>query len=319
MASGKTYTDKLLTDVAKGFRPHGHVNEIVLPTKNVRNITGKIANYPADNLRLISAVKGDEAETAVARMREEIGNGWNILKYALKSFASDEQAANEEKPFDVRRDRTEFVMDVLSTFREKNLADFMQNDANFTNTVTLLATDRWDDGGNIFEDINTAVETVSDAIAVPTNQLSVLVSQKVQRQIVKLTSILDALGFKYRNVMTPADVRADQLAVAFQVKEWIVADGHYNAAAEGQADDIQAIWGNGFWVFHRNPERQMKSLPFGHTMRMMGEGGIVVDRWYDNDREGWWIRAKDKWDQYICNETSAYFIKDVFTALPLLP
>jgi hypothetical protein len=314
--AGKNYIDPLLSTDSLGYKPYGMINETVLPSRTVKKDTGKLATYDADNIRLVTSMKGAESGTPVVQMKIAMQSAWSIDEYALKAFVSDKEVENEDQPFNARRDRSRFCMNLLSIQREIGLKEFMQDDGNFTNSLTLSGVNQWDAASpDVVGDINTAVQTVADAIGVPDTSLSVLVSRGLQRQLVKLSAITDIVtGVNgLRNMASVSMIKPNELASAFEVKEWLVGDGHYNTAKYGQTAALAPIWGNGFWVFNRQTGAEMLSQPFGFTMRK--KGGPVVDRWRDIDRKGEWVRATDEWDQYIVNEKAAYFIKNPLAGL----
>jgi hypothetical protein len=320
---GKQYIDPLLTKDALGYKPHGMVNEEVLPVRTVKKDTGKIANYGAQNIRLVTSMKSPEGETPVVRMNTQIDDGWKISAHALKALVTDVEMENQDLPFNARRDKSRMVQDLLGMQREVGLSLFMRNDSNFTNNLDLTGGDQWDTvNGDIVDDINTAIQTVSDAIGVPDTGLTVLVSRQVQRKLAKLADI-EALVYGTTGMRSASGgqkskgVKAQDLMEAFEVAGWIVADGHYNTAKDGQAPVLAPIWGNGFWIFNRQTAPELLGQPFGFTMRK--KASQVVDRWRDTDRMGDWVRAHDAWDQWIVNEEAAYFIKNPMDNLPDLP
>jgi hypothetical protein len=65
------------------------------------------------------------------------------------------------------------------------------------------------------------------------------------------------------------------------------------------------MWGKHTWIIYRSTERKIKEVSFGRTYKR--SNGPVVDRWRDEDIEGWWCRAKDEFDQVI-NQATSYII-----------
>ena len=312
--TAKTYVDPLLANFAKGYRAFGHVNEQILPSWPVNKDTGKIADYPGDNIRLVTTIKGSDSETPVVRMREIIGDGWSLQKHALKAFASDEQAENEDKPFDVRRDRAMLVMDQLSTAREFSLATFMADASNFTNTVTLSGTSQWGESADDpVGDVENAILEVSDGVGIPTSMVTMFFQRDAFRKWIQLDEVLNKLfGDSRPNSLSQADKTLQQVAASFGIKNVIVAESFYNTAGPEEATALSQIWSKMAAAIHigdRNVNRsQLKVRNLGYTFRK--RNGIVVDRWRDEDREGWWVRGKDKFDQFICDELAASTILD---------
>lgn len=301
----KLFIDQLLTNLAKGWRPTGHINEVILPTVPVMKQTGKIAVYGADSLRLVTSIKSPEGETPVVTMRPSLSDAWVLENHALKAFASDEEAENSDSPIDVQRDKTELVTDLLSVGREIALAQYMASTANLTQNTTLSGTAQF---GGAADDpigvIDTAVQTVADSMGIDDSEVSLIVPLAVRRKLVRLPEILDTLGFKYHQANTMTN---EQLAGAFGIKQVLTPGGIYNSAADGQADVIARIWGKHLWAVYIG-QPKIKTQCFGFTMRR--KAGPAIDKWFDNDRKGWWIRNTDEFDQYILNALGAYYVKD---------
>lgn len=302
----KNYVDPILTNIATGYRPLGHVNEIILPPLGVQKASAKIAVYGAENLRLVTTIKSPEGGTPTVTMNPTTATAYQLEEHAVKALASDKEAENQDKPFDEQRDKAELVTDLLSVGREIALANFMSSTSNITNNTTLSGTSQF--GGSAdapITVIDTAVQTVADAMGIIDSQVSLLLSLPVFRKLVRLDEVLDTLGFKYHQA---SQVTEQDLARAFGVKRVIVAAGIYNSAEDGQTDVIARIWGKHMWAVYIPESPKLKQQAFGYTPRR--KAAMAIDKWYDNDRKGWWVRNTDEFDQYIVNAKGAYFIKD---------
>lgn len=302
--SGKTYVDPLLTNIAKGYRPSGHINELVLPVLSVKKDTAKIASYGASNLRIVTSIKAPEGETPTVQQNVTQADAYTIEEHALKAMASDYEADNQDSPFDVQRDRTEYVTDLLSVSREYGLASFMNVVGNFTNNTTL-STYQW---GKASDDplgnLATAIAAVADYCGKPDEAISLIMSAYVWRKFRTLDEVKDMLGFKYAGTAVPT---AQQVAAALGVRQILIGSGMYNSAKDGQTDTLAQMWGKHAWAMHIPANPQLKEQAFGWTPRTKG---AVVDKWYDSDRKGFWVRNTDAYDQYIMDEKCAYMIEN---------
>ena len=302
--SGKNYNDPLLSNLAKGYRPFGHINEMILPSYPVKLPTAKIGVYGGENLRIVTTIKAAEGTTPVVTSNITQATAYTLEEHALKAMASDKEKENQEKPFDVRRDKMELVMDLLSVSREYGLANYMNDDANFTNSTTLSGTAQW--GGSADDpigDIATAVGTVADAVNVPDEKVSLVMSMPVWRIFRTLDEVKDLLGFKYNQTKV---LQPQQIAEALGVKQLLLARGRYNSAEDGQTDVFANLWGNHCWAGYFADSPKIKDVPFGYTPRR--KAALVVDRWRDEDIKGEWIRCTDEYDQYIIEEKALYMI-----------
>jgi hypothetical protein len=307
---GKNYTDRLLTNVAKGYKPLNHVNEIIMPPLMVTKDTGDIAVYGADNMRIVSTVKAPEGETPTVSFNVTTADAYVIKKHALKVLANDSEIENQEVPFDAFRDKTEFVYDLLSCAREYGLASYMNTVGNFTYNTTLATTYQW--GGSTDDplgNINTAIDSVKSKAGKPRSMISLILPDNVFQKLVFLPEILSTLGFASRpSDMNPAYIRPEALAIALGIAKVIVPEGIYNSAADGQTDSLANMWGKHAWAAYIPSTPKIKEHCFGYTVKK--RDAIIVDRWRDEDRMGFWIRGTDAYDQYVMNEKCVYMIEN---------
>lgn len=304
--AGKNFVDPLLSNIAKGYRPKGHINEQVMPVLPVNKPTAKIADYGGQNLRIVSTIKSPEGGTPVVTMNVSQASSYVLEEHSLKAMASDKAAENQDKPFDEQKDKAELVTDLLSVAREYGLANFMNTVGNFTNATTLSGTGQW--GGSADDplgNLQTAIGTVADAMNVPEEEVSLVLSRDSFRKLVFLSEIKELLGHRYEGFKK---VKPEELAAALGIRQVLVAWGRYNTAADGQTDTFGNLWGKHAWAVYIPSKPELKEHCFGYTVKR--RSGIEVDKWYDNDVKGWWVRATDEYDQYVLNEKGVYMIKD---------
>ncbi len=302
----KNYVDPLLTNIAKGYEPQGHINELILPPLAVNKPTAKIADFGGAGMRIVSTIKSPEGATPVITVDFSIGTAYSLEEHALKAMASDKAAENQDKPFDEQANKTRIVTDLLSMAREYGLASFMNTDTNFTQKSTLSGTAQW--GGAADDpigDIMTAVNAVAKSVGKKRNQVSIVISGDVFWKLAFLDEIKVTLGHRYDGFKV---LKEQELAAALGVRQVIVADGRYLSSRDGQTDTYADLWGKHVWAVYIPESPQMREHCFGYTPHR--RGGIVVDKWYDYDVKGWWCRATDEYDQYIMDETAAYMIKN---------
>jgi hypothetical protein len=302
--SGKNYSDQLLTQIAKGYRPRFHINELIMPPLLVNKPTGKIADYGGQNMRIVSSVKAPEGSTPTVTVNVSQADAYVLEEHALKAMASDKAAENQDKPFDEQKDKTELVMDLLSVGREYGLASFMNTSSNFTAKTTLSGTDQW---GESTDDPVTNMVTAADACAsnmnVPRGFITLVFGAAAWTKIQSLPEVIEL--FKYQTIVA---ITPEMLARALGVKQVIIGLGRFNSAIEGQSDTFADIWGKHCWAVYIPERPELKEHCFGYTVKR--RSGPVVDKWRDEDVKGWWVRATDEYDQYVLNEKGVYMIAD---------
>lgn len=282
-----------------------HINELILPRMKVVKPTAKIGIYDASNLRIVSSIKSPEGKTPVVKTTVTQSDAYILEEHALKILASDKDADNQDKPFDVQKDAVEYVTDLLSVSREYGLFSFMAAAGNFTNKVQLSGTAQWGDSADDpVGDINIALQTVADEMGVDESLVSMVLSKDAYRVLAFDDDIKDNLGFKYNSSQA---IQPKALADAFGCKEFIIGSGIYNSAEDGQTDVLAKIWSKHAWAVFIPNKPKLKQNSFGYTIH---RDSMVVDKWYNNDRKGWWVRNTDEYDAYILNEKGCYFIED---------
>ncbi len=301
------YVDPLLTKIAKGFIALGHINRRIFKPMPVKRSTGKIGVYTADSMRIVSAVKAPEGETPTFTTSVTITDAYSLVEYALKGLASDYDKRNQDKPFDVERDTAEVATGLLDTTREFGLATTMADTGIITQNTTLSGTAQWGDSADDpLGDIETAVNTVADAIGVSVKLMTLVMNKDVFRKLIILPEIRVSIGANFG--IGFKRVTEEMLAQALGVHEVIVGNAYYNSAEVGQPDVLAQIWGKHCWAVYIPVRPKIKELAFGYTMER--GGSTFVDKWYDKDRKGTWVRSNAEWDAYLMSAAAAYLIKD---------
>lgn len=302
--SGKNYVDQLLTNIAKGYRPKRHINEKIMPPMLVNKPTGKIANYGAQALRLVTTIKAPEGQTPTVTMNVSQADAYTLQEHAVKAMASDKAAENQEQPFDEQKDKTNFVMDLLSVAREYALSNYMNTSSNFTNTVTLSGNDQWSGSSdNPLVDIDLAIRTCASEMNVAREQVSLVFGQATWDVFQFLSEVLDL--FKHTTIVY---VTPEMVAKRLGIKEVLIGTARYNSAADGQTDVLSNLWGKHCWAVYIPEKDELQQESLGRTVKR--RSGPVVDKWRDEDVRGWYVRATDEYDHYVMNEKGLYMIAD---------
>ena len=304
--AGKKYADPLLTMLSLGFRPFGHINQMVLPVLNVIKPTAKLAKYDGANMRIVSTVKSPSGDTPKIEFNTEQIDSYNLVRHAIANPVTVDDLENQDRPFNAMRDAMEINQDVLSLEREFGLSKFMSTASNFTNKTQLSGTGQWGQSADDpVGDISTAIQSSADAAHVTDEMISLVLSKKAFRILQYDDDILERLGFTANRA---GSLTKEELKKAFGVVQVLVGEGQYNTAEEGQTEVFSDLWGNHAWAVYINPRPKLKARSFGYTTRR--KAALLTDRWFDDDPELWWVRSKDEYDQFILDEASAFFIED---------
>jgi len=236
----RALVDKLLTNVSQAYVPEGFVSEMILPQLKVVQSSGKIGKYGNQHLRIVSTLMGGKGKAKRVEIRQYSSDAYFIEPHGLEDVIAVEEYDNVEAPFDIESDVTMQLTTLLWMGKEKALADTLTDSGIMTQNTTLAGVTQWSDYVNSdpIGDIRTAKKTIRDNSGAKADMI--LMDENVADVLRYHPKILRNLGF--------ADNRAGQLtdqdlAKAFNVKRFIVADVVYNSAKEGQADSLTPLWG----------------------------------------------------------------------------
>ncbi len=307
MSQMKALVDKLLTNVSQAYIPEGFVSEMVLPQLKVKQSSGKIGKYGNQHLRIISALMGGKGKAKRVEIRQYSSDAYFIEPHGLEDVITSEEYDNVEEPFEIESDTTMQLTTLLWMSKEKALADTLTSTSILTQNTTLSGTARWNDYTNSdpIGDIRTGKKTVRANSGAKVDLI--LMDENVADVLRYHPKILRNLGF--------ADNRAGQLtdqdlAKAFGVKRFMVADVIYNSAKEGQADSLTPLWGTDV-VLAAAPEKATKlQKSLGYYVTKSSEGPRKVYKQpVQNPPDAKSVIVKDSYDMVLTDVKCGYLIK----------
>ena len=299
--------NKQLTNISQKIVPEGMIVEEALPLLNVVQSSGIIAGYGNSHLRIVSSVTGGKNKVPQVDTKAYTQEVYQVQDHSLKDFVTKEDRVNVESPFDAEVD----TMDELNTqlFLEKNFAfaNTVTDTGVITNNVTLSGTSQYSDYDNSdpLGDFATARNSVFDNTGrVPD---TVLMDRKTFNTLSTHPEMLRALGFADAR---PGGILENEMARAMQVERVLIDSSVYNAAKEGQADDVQAVFGRNivFAVLPRSAARRQVSL--GYRIQQFGTPRAVFRSDVDDPPETTRIIVRDTYELRFTNTDAGYLIKD---------
>lgn len=304
--SGKNYVDQLLTQVSIGYRPQGLISDKILPIMTVKKASGTIGSYDSGNMRIVTTLKAPMGGTPKVSINVSTAAAYQLEKHALAAPVSMDDIDNAEDPFDPLKDAAEYTTDLIMQASERGLSSFMNTSGNFTNKTT--PTNKWSaSSDDPVGDVRSAVRNAAKLAQKSQDQISVIIGKEAWDKFIDCSEVLD-YGFRYTrsSIIQPVDI-----AKMFGIKEVIVGESQYISTDEGQTDTWAYHWGKHCWAVYLPNGPETKQRCFGWTCQR--KGGIYVDRWYDNDLDGWFVRSNREFDHYIQNEAICYMLYDVIS------
>ena len=307
MSVTKALVDKLLTNVSQVYVPTGFVSETVLPTLKVKQSSGKIGKYGNAHLRIVNTLMGGRGVARRVEIRQYSSDSYFIEPHGLEDVITPEEYDNVEQPFDVEKDVVMFLTTLLWMGKEKALADSLTSTSIITQNTTLSGTSQWNDYTNSdpIADVNTAKKTVRNASGASVDLM--LMDENTANVLRFHPKILRSLGF--------ADARAgsledSDLAKAFRVKRFVVADVVYNNSKEGQSDSLTPLWGKDVILAACPANAGLLQKSLGYYVVKSAEGPRkVFKQTIVNPPDAKSIIVKDSYDMVLTDVKCAYLIK----------
>lgn len=307
-AQTKAIQDKLLTNTSNMYVPEGYISEQVLTRLKVKNTTGKLGRFTNQHLRIQQTLMTGVGMARRVEVIRRVTDSYEVERHGLEEILSKDDFANVEKPFDARKDSTTGLTTSIWLGKEDALASVLTDPTVITQGDTLVGADQYSDFANSdpIDDFSLARETVRAGCGMPPD--TALMDWAVMNRLIFHPAILRALGF--------ADNRAGQLSVpelakAMGVKRLLIAMPLLNAAAEGQPDSLQSVWGKDilFGVLPLTP--QVRQLTLGYYVTLTGETPRQVFRaTLHNPPESESVIVRDSYDMLISKPECGYLIQD---------
>lgn len=294
--------DPALSNVSVKFTNDSFIADEVFPVVKVAKQTGKYYVYDKANLRI------DSSARAAGSPSNEVEFGLSTASFscddhALKGFVADEIQDQAEAALNPLVDETENITEKLQLDRENVLATILTDTAQVTQNTTLSGTSQWSDYSNSdpVGDVRTGRTTIHAASFKKPNTL--ILGKQVFDQLCDHPAIIERIKYSQLGVVT-----AELLARVFQVEKVLIGEAGKNTAVEGQTDSLSYIWGKHAILAYIAPKVGLKTLTLGITFTYaMRE----VKRWYDQDREGTYVRVgKDNYVHKIVAVSAGYLIKN---------
>ena len=298
--------DPILSNVSVAYKNDVYIAEQILPCIPSKKKTGKYFKYDKSKFRKVPSLRG------MGSAAREVGYGvsqstaYVCKDHALKQLVPDELKDQAPTPLNPEMDAVENVTERLLIEKEYDLAAYMSNTSNLTNNTTLSGTSQWSDYANSdpIGDVRTAKQTIHSKIFRDPNVL--VLGKQVYDKLVDHPDIVDRVKYSQLGVVT-----AELLARVFDVPKVIIAAAGYETAKEGQSSSMSYIWGKHAWLLYVTPRPGIRSISFGYHFQSPSLAKRRrVDKWYDNDREGTWVRVHDFYTREIVSVDCAYLIKN---------
>jgi len=292
--------DPLLSKLSLAYQNADYIAEKLLPIVPTAKITGKYYVYDKSKFRKVRTLRGIGASSSEVGYGVSQSSVFTCKDHALKELVPDELKDQAESPMSPEIDAAENLAERFLIEKEYDLASYMQSESNLTNYTTLSGTDQWSDYANSdpISDIETGIESVRSKIFKAANTL--VLGQEVWNQLKHHPDLIDRIKYSGFGKMS-----LSALADLLNLDQVIIGAAGRETADEGQTSSLGYIWGKYAWLLYIPKRPSIKNVGFGYHFQYKKS----VDKWYDKDREGVWIRQHDYYTREILTVDAAYLIK----------
>lgn len=310
MASqNRAIVDKLLSNVSSAYMPQGLVGDKLLPFIGVKQSSGLLGKYGTRHLAIENSVKVGKSKYRQVEPIVRTSTSYLIRGHGLEGIVTKDDYRNVESPFKAEQDETMGLTNMIMLEKEKILADALTSTSVLTQNATLSGTDQWSDYSNSrpMEKVSDCRMTIADKIGILPNKI--VCDMKVAEKLRYHPQLLDALGFKYAR---PGGLSDSELASAFNVDQFIVAQGRYESANEGASSSMAPIWGKDMVIMYSPNSAQPYQASLGYRLGFEGQDQRKVYKYaINNPPESTGILVEDEYQHLVSDVNCGYLLKAV--------
>jgi len=269
------HVDKVLSQMAMGYRPDGFIADMIFPTVRVDKQSDIYTEFDRGRrLRRQDTRRGPGAEAH--RVDQDFGSAtYYCRNYALKAAVTIEDKANADPAFvrDIINGRVELLIDDLMLDKEMRVAALVNNTSNVGSYSAV--TSAWNGSGHVLDDLNAAIDSVRYGNGVKPN---IIVMGQEAWDSARRDSTVRNLIFGNNNGGGYASEQA--FADLLGIEKLLIAGSFKNTGDEGQSEVIKTVWGDNVFVGYNAPSPTRERPSWGYEFRWVGNGlaDMTVER-----------------------------------------
>jgi hypothetical protein len=313
---GNVHTDRILTNISVGFPNLGFVCPALFPQVTVRKQSDKyyVHGYEAWGQEPGADVRAPGAPAAEIPGMRVSTQPYFAIEHALKILVTEEERQNADAPLSPESEGTELVTSRILLGRELAMKDKATTAGNYASghTVTLGAGAHWDQAtSSPIADWKAGKRQLHSRIFLePTVGV---IPWQTMSYLEEHVDFIERIKYTQMGVLN-----ADLVATMLGTNSIIIPGAGYNTANLNQTVSLAYIWGDDALMAYVPGRPGIKVPAYGYefVFTFPGGGPQSVDRWYDNDRIGDYIRCRRRYDlRHIALDGSSkviagYLIKD---------
>ncbi|GIX17704.1 MAG: hypothetical protein KatS3mg119_1890 [Rhodothalassiaceae bacterium] len=297
--------DPVLTEIARGYRPEGHVGLQLAPEVRVGQRGGKMIQFGKEAFRIY-----DTARAPGTRIPElQLGYGANtyaLVDHALQAKVPVEhlEEARAVPNVDLAARAVRVVQDIMFQRLEFDLATAVRDPTRYDSNhkQVLSGTSQWSDysASTPTKDVRAWAEVIRSSIGRRPNTM--VMGAAVFAALAEHPVILDRMKYTTRDSVT-----ADILAQLFGIQKVLVGEAVYESG--GQMVDM---WGKDVILAYTIPASlaDQGAPTFAYTYRL-NDRPLVGGGWLDRDTNSWKYPVHDAFQPLVVGADAGFLAQNV--------
>ena len=256
------HVDKVLTQMAMGYRSEGMIADMIFPIVIVDKQSD--IYLEADRAGILREKQTKRTPGVEAtRVDDQFGSAtYFALNYAVKRAVTIEDKANTDPGmiFSKAESKAQLCIDDINLGYEIRVATLVTTAANVGSSAAVSSA--WNGAGDPVGDINVAIDNVRYANGVRPNRLTF--SPEAWDSFRRDTTA--------RNLINGVNngggfLNEAQVKNLFNIEQILIGGMFQNTGAEGQSENLQAIWGDSVLVSYSPSAPTTERPSFGYAFR----------------------------------------------------
>jgi len=307
--SNDLYIDPLLSEMAIGYRPEGHIADMIMPIVTVGKQSGIYTVFDrGDRLRQRTTARAPGQEANM--IEQEVGTGtYYANNYALKAPVTIEDRANADPIFlnGIINGRTELVLDSLLLDYELRVANLVTSGSNVGSSAGVNSA--WNGAGDPLGDINAAIDNVHYSNGVMPNRVAFgIEAWKSFRRDSTVRNLIFGTnnGGGYPNT--------SQVSQLLDIPNIYVGGAFQNTGDKGLTEALSTIWKDKVLVYYapESPTIERPSAFYSFRWADAGLPNMQVERHpFDSRKKSEEVEVGYYQDEVITASTYAFLLDAV--------
>ena len=303
------HVDKLLSEMALGYRPEGFIADMVMPVVNVGKQSDLYAEFSrSDRLRRQNTSRAPGAEARV--VTEDVGSGtYYAANYALKGRVPIEDRANADPIYQNMQaeGKVMLVMDHLMLDYEIRVASQVTSTSNVGSSSAVSSA--WNGAGDPLGDMNQAIDNIHYSTGVRPNKA--IFGVEAWKSFRRDSNVRNLIFGNNNGGGYPSTAQVAELLDLDSVE---VGGAFRNTGGEGLDESLSSVWGDNVLIEYvpASPNRERPSFAYSFRWSAPGLPNMQVERHpYDSKTHSEEVEVGYYQDEVITGSTYGFLLTAV--------